>query len=164
MLSHAGDALLRMGQRAEAVTFQRRSLEIEQRLLQRSPDDVRAIKGVGEAQASLAETLIDTGDAEGAVAAAEAAVRVHARLPATELQSSVRTQYYVGWALYIAGNALHLRSQQGRESARRQLDLQAACRRWREALPVLQANHDRQPIPDDRDGPQTVRKALKSCG
>jgi tRNA A-37 threonylcarbamoyl transferase component Bud32/tetratricopeptide (TPR) repeat protein len=162
MLSHAGDALLRMGRRAEAVEFQRRSLEIEQRLLLRSPNDVRSIKGVGEAQASLAETLIDIGDADGAVAAAEAAVRVHGRLPPTELQS-VRTEYYVGWALYVAGNALHLRARQGREPAHRQADLRAACQRWREALPVLQANHERQAIPDDRDGPQAVRDALKRC-
>jgi tetratricopeptide (TPR) repeat protein len=162
MLADAGTALQRMGRNAEALEHQRRALQIEQALLARSPTDVRAIVGVAQAQADLGETLIETGGAEEAVAATTEAARLYASLPSTELQS-MRTQYYHGWALFLAGNALQARAQRSRDPARQAADMQAACARWRESLPIMQANHERKAIAPDRDGPHTVRKALERC-
>ncbi|MFZ5543818.1 MAG: protein kinase domain-containing protein, partial [Pseudomonadota bacterium] len=163
MHSEAGSALARMGRHKEALVPQRKALEIQLELARRGPNDVLGLAGVADAQSSLADTLIAAGDPEAAVMAAEDAVRRYGMLPPDELQT-MRTQYYHGWALLVAGNALQARAQSSRDPARRQADMHAACARWREALPILQASHERQPIEPERDGPHTARQALQRCG
>ena len=147
-----GEALRQLQRLPEAIDHQRRAVAIAESLVANNANDVRAREGLGDAQHQLGDTLLAAGDAAGAVKAGTEAVRLYEELPAP-VRERMTTQYGQGTAYFGLAKALQAQGQ-----------LPAACRRYRQALELLEENNRREPIEPGNDGPEAVRQAMKRCG
>jgi tetratricopeptide (TPR) repeat protein len=162
MHAQAGTALQRMKRYPEALAYQRKALEIKRALAARSPQDVYSEEGLAHAESLLAETLLAMQDGPQAIDAAASAARRYGALPAAKRATMV-TQYDEGWVNYLLGSAWKLVADKAAQPEARAEALRNACRSWSVSLPLLVDNDKRQPIGADKDGPDTVRKAMKAC-
>ena len=141
--SVTADALLALKRPAEAIEHHRRAVEVLAQLAPKDTTDVLIPYNLAKAQSRLSATLLSVGKVDESLEVATSAVALFEALPPDMRQRS-QTEINHGLADYRLGSALEARANASSpQPARRQSDLKAACRRFRESLALLEDSHRR---------------------
>lgn len=158
-------ALLRIGEAGAAAAEYREALARFTELSAQAPREVQFRSDMARAGSDLARALVQAGEIDTAVQAGQAALAIFDALPpgATAENSS---RFRRGAGYYWTGQALAARAtRRGAAPAAARQDLKAACRHWRQGLPILQAIHEQFGLGDHPDDlhPDRLRAALQRC-
>jgi len=149
-----GRALLRLGNKEEALAEEKRGLAIVDALAAADPKSVLFRVDRAWAQAQLSDAWLADGDVVAAIAAARTAVDAADALP-EDAKSNMEWRYVQAESHYRLAQAL--RAQDSADGRR------AACDHYAQSLPMLEQVQQKIGLHADQVNPKALRQTLSSC-
>jgi len=150
-----GRALLRLGDKEQALAEEQRGLAIIDALAAADPKSVLFRVDRAWAQVQLSDAWLANGDVVAGIAAARSAVDVADALP-EDAKSNMEWRYVQAESHYRLAEALRA---QGSADGRR-----AACDHYAQSLPMLEEVQKQTGLHADQVNPKALRQVLSSCG